>query len=164
MNPRNRYGFGIGTIGRDASYTLITLYLMFYLTDVLQVSATVIAAVTVILVGARIFDAVNDPFMGVIVDNTRSRCGKFKPWILIGAIGSTILMVLLFTDFHLPDPAFIALFAVLYLGWGITFTMNDIGYWSMLPALSQDQRGRERIGSFARICANLGAFGMVVAI
>lgn len=164
MNPRNRYGFGIGTIGRDASYTLITLYLMFYLTDVLQVSATVIAAVTVILVGARIFDAVNDPFMGVIVDNTRSRWGKFKPWILTGAIGSTILMVLLFTDFHLPDPAFIALFAVLYLGWGITFTMNDIGYWSMLPALSQDQRGRERIGSFARICANLGAFGMVVAI
>src|SRR5699024_7585517 len=102
--------------------------------------------------------------MGVIVDNTRSRWGKFKPWIAIGAIASALLMVALFTDFGLDDGAFVAVFAIAYVGWGITFTMNDIAYWSMLPALSKDQSMREKIGAFARICANIGAFGMVVAI
>ncbi|MDQ2699235.1 MAG: MFS transporter, partial [Actinomycetota bacterium] len=86
QRTRNRYGFGIGTLGRDAAYTLVSIYLIFYLSDVLEVSTGVLAAVTVVLVVARIFDAVNDPFMGVIVDNTRSRWGKFKPWILIGAV------------------------------------------------------------------------------
>lgn len=164
MRARNRYGFGLGTIGRDASYTLVTMFLLFYLTDVLDVSAWVIGAVTTVMVVARIFDAINDPFMGVIVDNTRSKWGKFKPWIGIGAIGSTILMVLLFTDFGLDDGLFVAVFAVAYIGWGITFTMNDISYWAMLPALTRDQSMREKIGAFARICANIGAFGMVVAL
>lgn len=164
MKARNRYGYGVGTIGRDASYTLISMFLLFYLTDVLDVSTWVIGAVTTVMVIARIFDAINDPFMGVIVDNTRSRWGKFKPWIAIGAIASALLMVALFTDFGLDDGAFVAVFAIAYVGWGITFTMNDIAYWSMLPALSKDQSMREKIGAFARICANIGAFGMVVAI
>lgn len=164
MKARNRYGYGLGTIGRDASYTLIAMFLLFYLTDVLEVSAWVIGAVTVVMVVARIFDAINDPFMGVIVDNTRSRWGKFKPWIAVGAVLSTALMVVLFTDFGLDDGLFVAVFAVAYIGWGITFTMNDIAYWSMLPALTRDQTMREKIGAFARICANIGAFGLVVAI
>lgn len=161
---RNRYGFGIGTLGRDAAYTLVSIYLIFYLSDVLEVSAGVLGAVTVVLVLARIFDAVNDPFMGVIVDNTRSRWGKFKPWILVGAVLSSVLLVVMFTDFGLGDVAFVVVFTVVYLGWEITYTANDIGYWSMLPALSRDQKERERIGAFARICANIGTFAMVVAI
>lgn len=161
---RNRFGFGIGTLGRDMTYTLVSMFLLFYLSDVLEVSAGVLAAVTVVLVIARVFDAVNDPFMGVIVDNTRSRWGKFKPWIFSGAVLSAVFLVLMFTDFGLNDAAFIVVFTVVYLAWEITFTANDIGYWSMLPALTRDQRERERIGAFARICANVGAFATVVAI
>jgi melibiose permease/lactose/raffinose/galactose permease len=113
---------------------------------------------------ARLFDAVNDPFMGVIVDNTRSRFGKFKPWILGGLLLSTALMIVMFTPMQLGDAAFIAVFAVVYLAWEISYTANDIGYWSMLPALSQDQKEREKIGSVARICSAIGAFTMVIAI
>ncbi len=161
---RNRYGFGLGTLGRDMAYTLVSMFLIFYLSDVLQVSAGVLASVTVVLVIARIFDAVNDPFMGVIVDNTRSRWGKFKPWIVGGAILSAVFLVIMFTDLGLGDAAFVLVFAAVYLAWEITFTANDIAYWSMLPALSQDQKERERIGAFARICANIGTFSMVVGI
>lgn len=164
QRTRNRYGFGIGTLGRDASYTLVSIYLIFYLSDVLEVSTGVLAAVTVVLVVARIFDAVNDPFMGVIVDNTRSRWGKFKPWILGGAVLSSLFLVVMFTDFGLGDVAFVIVFTAVYLAWEITYTANDIGYWSMLPALSRDQKERERIGAFARICANIGTFAMVIAI
>ena len=161
---RNRYGYGIGTLGRDMTYTLVSMYLIFYLSDVLEVSTPVLAAVTVILVVARVFDAVNDPFMGLIVDNTRGRWGRFRPWIVAGAVMSSILLVLMFTDFGLGDVAFVVVFTVVYLAWEISYTMNDLGYWSMLPALTQDQKERERIGAFARICASVGVFSVVVAI
>lgn len=161
---RNRYGYGIGTLGRDMTYTLVSMYLIFYVSDVLEVSTPVLAAVTSILVIARVFDAVNDPLMGVIVDNTRGRWGRFRPWIVAGAVLSSVLLVLLFTDFGLGDVAFVVVFTVVYLAWEISYTMNDLGYWSMLPALTQEQKERERIGAFARICASIGVFSMVVAI
>ena len=89
---RNRFGFGIGTIGRDAGYTLISMFLLFYLSDILSVSTPVFASVTVILVAVRVFDAVIDPFVGVLVDNTRSKWGKFKPWIFVGVVISALLV------------------------------------------------------------------------
>ena len=76
---RNRLSFGLGTLGRDMSAALVSMYLMYYLTDVLGIPASATVAVTVIIVATRVFDALNDPVMGVIVDNTRSRWGKFKP-------------------------------------------------------------------------------------
>lgn len=161
---RNRYGFGIGTIGRDSVYTMISMYLMFYLTDVLQVSTTTMWYVTGIIMATKAFDAINDPFMGVIVDNTHSRFGKFKPWIFGGAIVSSVFTILMFTDFQLSGAAFIFVFTFSYLLWEISFTANDIAYWSMLPALSKAQKERERIGAVARICANLGMFAMVIGI
>ena len=76
---KNRYFFGLGTLGRDASYTMVSMYLMFYLTDILNVSTKMMGLVTMAFMVTRIFDAVNDPFMGIIVDNTKSSFGKFKP-------------------------------------------------------------------------------------
>ena len=161
---KNRYMFGLGTIGRDMLYSLISMYLIFYLTDILELPNSILWWVTAIVMGARVFDALNDPIMGVIVDNTRTRFGKFKPWIAIGALASGIFTILLFTDFSLTGSKFILLFAVIYVLWGISFTANDISYWSMLPALSMDQKEREKIGAFARICANIGLFVVVAGI
>ena len=160
----NRLTFGLGTVGRDMVYTLISMYLMFYLTDVLQLPDGVLWWITAIVMAARVFDAFNDPFMGVIVDNTHTKYGKFKPWICIGSVLSGIFTVLLFSNFGLSGGAYIVSFAVIYLLWGITYTMHDISYWSMLPTLSQDQREREEIGSVARICASIGLFAVVSLI
>ena len=163
-STRNRYAFGLGTIGRDMVYSMFSLYLMVYLTEVLQLSNEVMLWVTGVLLVFRIFDAVNDPFMGAVVDNTRSKFGKFKPWIAIGALVTGIFTVLMFWDFKLNGAVFVAVFALVYLLWEVGFTANDIAYWSMLPALSVDQKEREKIGSFARICANIGMFAVVVGI
>ena len=160
----NKWTYGLGTVGRDMVYTMISMYLMFYLTDVLQLSDDVLWWVTGIILAARVFDAFNDPFMGVVVDNTHTKYGKFKPWICIGVVLVSILTVLLFTDFGLSGTAFIVVFGIIYVAWGISYTMNDISYWSMLPTLSQDQREREQIGSVARICASIGLFAVVSLI
>ncbi|HWR19789.1 MAG TPA: glycoside-pentoside-hexuronide (GPH):cation symporter [Clostridia bacterium] len=161
---KNRWTFGLGTIGRDMLYTLVSMYLLFFMTEVLNLDDATMWWITGVLLAARIFDAVNDPIMGAIVDNTRGKHGKFKPYIAWGAIGTAVITVLMFADFRLTGAAYVVLFAMLYLLWDVAFTANDIGYWSMLPSLSLDQKEREKIGAIARICANIGLFLVVGAI
>lgn len=164
IGNHNRYTFGLGTIGRDMLYTMVSMYLMFFLTDILNLPDSTMWWMTGALTIMRIFDAVNDPVMGFLVDNTHSRFGKFKPWIAIGGILGGILTVLLFFDFGLSGAGYVTMFIIVYLLWDLTYGANDIAYWSMLPSLSLDQREREKTGSFARICANIGLFAVVVGI
>ncbi len=161
---RNRLSFGLGTLGRDMSAALVSLYLMYYLTEVARISAGATAAVTVVLVLMRVFDAVDDPIMGLVIDNTRSKWGKFKPWIAIGVVLWSGATLAFFVDTGLTGWGFIAWFTAVYLVWSVAYTINDIAFWSMLPALSQDQKERERIGALARICANVGLFTVVVTV
>lgn len=161
---RNRLGFGLGTVGRDMAVTMVTMYLMFYVTDVLRVTDSTLAIITTIIVVMRIFDGVNDPFMGTLVDNTKSRWGKFKPWMFGGALIWSIFHVFMFVDTGLKGAAYAVVFTIVYLGWEVSFTANDISFWSMIPALSRSQKEREKIGSIARICASVGMFALVVAI
>ena len=160
----NRYMFGLGTIGRDMLYTIVSMYLLFFLTDILDLPDSTMWWMTGAMTILRVFDAVNDPIMGFLVDNTRSRFGKFKPWIVIGGIVGGFLTVLLFFDFGLKGAGYVTMFIVIYLLWDFTYGANDIAYWSMLPSLTLDQKEREKTGSFARICANIGLFTTVVAI
>jgi melibiose permease/lactose/raffinose/galactose permease len=161
---RNRVTFGLGTIGRDMVYAIVSMFLLFYLTDVINLPTSMMWWIAGIILVARIFDALTDPLMGFIIDNTDTRWGKFKPWLVVGVITSPIFTVLLFTDFGLHGSAYIITFAIFYFMWGISYTTHDISYWSMLPALSVNQKEREKIGSLARICANVGLFFVVVGI
>ena len=164
FDRRNKFSFGLGTIGRDMFYTMVSMYIMVYITEVLIVPDATLAIMTTLLLILRVFDAVNDPIMGLIVDNTKTRFGKFKPGMLIGGIVGAVAMVLMFLDTGLKGASYAVVFAVCYLFWDIFYGLNDISYWSMMPALSTDQKERERIGSFARICANIGLFAVVVGI
>ena len=159
---RNKYCFGLGTVGRDAVYTLISMYLITYLTEVVGLSDAQLAIIGTIMVVCRVFDALNDPVMGTIVDNTKTKWGKFKPWIVFGTFASGILTILLFSDLGLSGNGYIVFFAAAYLFWGMAYTTNDISYWSLMPAISKDQKVREGIGAIARICANVGMFSVVV--
>lgn len=161
---RNRYMFGLGTVGRDMMYTMVSMYLIFFLTEVLDLPDSTMWWMTGAMTILRIFDAVNDPIMGLLVDNTHSRFGKFKPWIVLGGILGGILTVLLFFDFGLTGAGYVAMFVIVYLLWDLTYGANDIAYWSMLPSLTLNQKEREKTGAFARICANVGLFTTVVAI
>lgn len=161
---RNRYTFGLGTVGRDMLYSLVSMYLIFYLTDILDLPDATMWWMTGVLTVLRVFDAVNDPFMGFLVDNTHTRYGKFKPWIAIGGLLGGVLTILIFTDFGFRGAAYIITFTILYLLWDFIYGANDIAYWSMLPSLTIDQNEREKTGSFARICANIGMYIVVVGI
>lgn len=162
QTTRNKICFGLGTVGRDALYSLVSMYLLVHLTDVVKFSDDGLAVIGIMLTLFGVFDAIIDPFVGAIVDNTKTRWGKFKPWILIGMIGTGILTVLMFHNFEMDEVSHIILLAITYLLFSIFFSLNDIAYWSLMPAISKDQQVREGVGAFARICANVGMFAMVL--
>jgi melibiose permease/lactose/raffinose/galactose permease len=159
---RNKICFGLGTVGRDALYSLVSMYLLVHLTDVVGFSDGGLAVIGVMLTVFGIFDAVIDPFVGAIVDSTKTRWGKFKPWIFVGMIGTGILTVLMFHNFRVGETTHIVMLGVTYLLFSVFFSLNDIAYWSLMPAISKDQKVREGVGAFARICANVGMFAMVL--
>ena len=162
LDRRNMVFFGLGTIGRDMFYALEANALIYYLSNVLQLPIGVFVATSLVFTILRVFDALNDPLMGLIIDNTRSKHGKFKPPMIVGALVGAICYMVLFTDFGLRDYRFVMIFAVAYLLWDIFYGLNDIAYWSMLPSLTIEQKVREKMGAFARICANIGMFAIMV--
>ncbi|HSN44275.1 MAG TPA: glycoside-pentoside-hexuronide (GPH):cation symporter [Propionibacteriaceae bacterium] len=161
---RNTWAFGLGTVGRDMVYGLVSMFMIFYLSEVIQLPNSTMWWLTGVILATRILDAFLDPLMGTVIDNSHTRWGQYKPWILIGGLAAATLTVILFTDFGLRGAPYLVLFFVAFLAWGASWAVNDIAYWSMLPALSLDPRHRERLGSFARICASVGSFTLVAML
>lgn len=161
---RNRWTFATGTLGRDMTYMLVSFYLTYFLSDILDLPDDTLIWVAWLLLSARLVDAVLDIGMGAIVDNTRTRWGQFKPWIVGGVLASAVMTVLLFSDPGVRGPWAIVYFGLVYLLWSLAWTANDIPYWSLLPALTLDQKERERIGALAKIFATVGTFSVVGAI
>jgi melibiose permease len=111
-----------------------------------------------ILMAARVFDAFNDPIMGVIVAKTRTRWGKFRPWLLIGTILNAVVLYLMFAaPPTLDGSGMIAYAAITYILWGVTYTMMDIPFWSMIPAFTEGGKEREGLSTLARSCAGVGS-------
>lgn len=162
LDKRNRTCFGLGTIGRDMFYAFEANTILYFLSDVLSLQIWEFATVSMILSVLRIFDALNDPITGFVIDNIRSPWGKFKPAILVGGALSAVFFLALFANIG-TGWTFIIVFGIAYLLWDITYGINDIGYWTLLPAMSSDQKQREKMGTFARICANIGMYIVMVA-
>ena len=93
---RNLWCFPFGTIGRDMVYALVANFLLTYIMFTRELNNAQLAAITAIMVAARIFDALNDPLMGNIIERTRTKWGKFKPWLIAGVLSTTAVIVFLF--------------------------------------------------------------------
>ena len=168
--PKSTSGIycGVSTF-RDACYQLVSGFLITYITlsgvldsDPASFMAQ-IAAISVITIICLVWDGLNDPIMGWIIEKVHFKWGKYKPWILIGAILNTIVVLVLFLA-HPRGWGFVALFAIFYFLWDIAWTINDIAYWSMLPSLTKDEARRNKITSIMQICISIGVFGVYGAV
>ncbi|MDO5521192.1 MAG: glycoside-pentoside-hexuronide (GPH):cation symporter [bacterium] len=155
LTTREKASYGMGAIGKDLVYILVANFFMYYCTEVLKISGTFVG---VLFMVARVFDALNDPFMGVVVEKTNTRFGKFRPWLLIGTILNAVVLVVMFSvPSHLEGFGLLAYISVAYIIWGVTYTVMDIPYWSMVPAITESGTDRENLSVIARSCAGLGA-------
>ena len=155
LSWKEKASYGLGAVGKDMVYMLSASYVLYYFQDVLGVSAV---AMGMILLAARVFDAFNDPIMGVIVAKTNTKWGKFRPWLMIGTLTNAAILFLMFAAPPALDGAgMIAYAAITYILWGVTYTMMDIPYWSMIPAFTRTGREREGLTTLARSCAGVGS-------
>ena len=164
-----RWFYPLSGIFRDACYALVGSFLLQYAitSGVLSSDSETFAAqygvITIAMMIALVWDGINDPIMGFIVEKVHFKLGKFKPWILIGAIGNTLAVILLFLVRPADGWVFVGLMIAFYVLWDTFFTMNDIGYWAMLPSLSNDDQERASLTSKVTICAAIGGFLMTAA-
>ena len=155
LSGKSKVSYALGAVGKDMVYMLSASYVLYYFQDLLGVSAI---AMGIILMAARVFDAFNDPIMGVIVAKTRTRWGKFRPWLMIGTVTNAVVLFLMFAAPPKMDAAGLTAYAaVFYILWGVTYTMMDIPYWSMIPAFTEGGKERENLTTIARTCAGVGS-------
>ena len=154
-------GFGIGALGMDLSYGLFYSFLSYYLTDTLYLHPMFLVVLTF---AARVWDGINDPMMGAIVDGTKSHLGKYRRWIMLGAAANAVVLALLFTnpgftvtkDVNVIDIGLCIYVAMMYVLWGMTNTMMDIPFWSMVPSLATDPKQRNLAATVPRAFSGLG--------
>ena len=148
---------------RDLVYQFVSMFLLMYAQycgigggdggDYIAMYSTI----TVIIIILRVRDGFNDPIMGFIVEKVHFKWGKYRPWIFIGALLSSIVTILMFwTQVH--GWAYVALFAIFYFLWDFTYTMNDISFWSVLPSLSQKEKVRANLTTLLSIFVSIGSF------
>ncbi|MBP3484957.1 MAG: MFS transporter [Oscillospiraceae bacterium] len=155
LRKKNLIMFPLGTVGRDMVYYLFTSCMMTFVLFTRSLTNSQFAAITAIVVAARIFDALNDPIMGNIIERTRTRWGKFKPWLVIGILSTSVVVYLAFNT-DLQGWSFVWFFGIIYFMYSITYTMHDISYWGMVPALSSDANARNQFTARATLFAGIG--------
>ena len=140
LSKKETISYGLGAVGKDMVYMLSASYVLYYYQDILGVSAF---AMGVILMAARIFDAFNDPVMGVIVAKTRTRWGRFRPWLLIGTCLNAVVLYLMFAaPPALSGNGLIAYAAVFYILWGGDIYHDGYSLLVHDPCLYRGRKGK----------------------
>ena len=163
----SRISYAFGAFGHDIFYATLSTYFITFITshlfntgDAAQNNRMVLY-ITQIIAGLRIVELIIDPFIGNMIDNTKTRWGKFKPWVVAGGTISSLALLILFTDMgglNKTNPVlYLIIFAFIYITMDIFYSFKDIGFWSMVPALSFSSEEREKTATFARIGSTIGA-------
>lgn len=159
LDARTKWSYCIGATGRDAAYALVSMYLILYVQYTMNLTSVQFAVISGAMIVCMVWDAINDLLMGIIIENTHFKMGKFKPWILIGSITNAVVIVCLFT-IRPSGWAFVGFYSLFYLLWGMTYTMNDIAYWGVLPSLSSDPSTRDSLVTIMSIFVCIGQFSV----
>ncbi len=150
--------------GQNVILTTVTTFVLVYLLQFAHLSTAGIAVVTTIITVAKVLDAISDPVMGSIIDMTRSRWGKLRPYILFSALPVALLTGLLFAVPDAPEPAQLIFFGVVYVLWGFAYTVCDVPFWALIGSAFPDPAVRNRVVSnvraFGAISLGLATLGM----
>lgn len=159
LDAGTKWSYCVGATGRDAAYALVSMYLILYVQYTMNLTSAQFAVISGAMILCMVWDAVNDLLMGIIIENTHFKMGKFKPWILIGCITNAAVIICLFT-IRPSGWAFVGFYSLFYLLWGMTYTMNDIVYWGVLPSLSSDPGTRDSLVTIMSIFICIGPFSV----
>jgi lactose/raffinose/galactose permease len=166
--------FAFGNLGHSAFYGALSTYFIVYATSDMFVGIEkntankLIGLITALVVIIRLAEVVIDPILGNIVDNTKSRWGKFKPWQIIGSVVSSILLVVIFTGiFGLAKVnwiAFAIVFTIVFVVFDVFYSLADVSYWGMVPAISNNSKERGVFTSLGSLTGSIGWNGLAIIV
>ena len=180
MNSQNNFGlkskmaYAFGNLGQSAFYNAMSTFFMVYVTSVMvngldKSSATkTIGMITSLVVIIRLAEIFFDPIIGNIIDNTKTKWGKFKPWQLIGGIISSLLLIVIFTGIfglsHVSTICFAIAFIIIFVILDVFYSFRDISYWGMIPALSEDSKERGVFTALGSFTGSIGYNGLTMIV
>lgn len=155
LSIREKIGYGLGDTASNLFFQTFIIYLLYFYTDVFGISA---AAVGTMLMMTRIWDAINDPIMGIIADRTNSRWGKFRPWLLWGAVPFGIFGILMFTTPQMTATGKLIWAYVTYTLMTMIYTAINVPYSALMGVITPNSLDRTVVSSFRFVLAFVGTF------
>ena len=170
----SRVAYSFGNVGQSAFYNALSTYFIVYVTSSLfsgidkALAAKLIGVITGLVVVIRIAEIFIDPLLGNIIDNTKTKWGRFKPWQLIGGTVSAVLLVLVYTGLfglvNVNTTLFIVLFVITFIVLDVFYSLRDISYWGMIPALSSDSHERSTYTALGSFGGSIGYNGLTIVV
>lgn len=161
LSMKEKLGYASGDLACNLIFQTISIFLLFFYTDVFGISA---AAASTLFFVARLWDAINDPIMGAIVDKTNTRWGKFRPYLLWGAIPFGILATLCFTTPDLSYTGKLIYAYVTYIGLGMVYTFVNVPYGALTSSMTQDSKERASLSAIRMFFAQVGGLTVVLGV
>ena len=161
LNVGSTIAYAIGSSGSNASFYMINNYLMLFYTDIVGLAGT---AISLIMLIARIWDAINDPMMGMIEDRTKSKLGKFRPWLIIGPPFLALFNILTFTVFPLTGALKAVVCGICYIGAGMAYTIIQVAINGLVNRITDDSNDKVKVISIAQIANQIGQIGVAAVL
>lgn len=155
VGKKELWMFSIGGMGQGMIYAMMSSYISDYYVNILHLP---LMFVLLLMLLARVWDAINDPLMGIIADRRpENKLGKFKKYILYALLPIAVLTVLMYLSPNLPMGKLMVFSAFVYVAWGMTYTMADVPFWSLPNVLTPDPQERSSVVSFSKIWNSVGS-------
>ncbi|MBT9776597.1 sugar (glycoside-pentoside-Hexuronide) transporter [Clostridium sp. MCC353] len=145
--------FAIGGTGFTLANVMVNAYLTFFCTDIFGVSPIAVAG---LLLVSRIIDAITDPIMGLIADHTKTRWGKYRPYLIVGAPILGVIVYLLFSAPNLTANQKVIFLYIVYIAYSLAFTMVTIPHQALVPIIGKDTIARSILVSWKNVSVQIG--------
>lgn len=156
LSLRENITYSMGSLGREVSNNCINVFFLAYLNVIMQLDALIL---TVAFVIAKLWDTVNDPMLATWINNTKiTKWGRFRPWIAIGALLNAVSLVAMFVPVGFGEVGKYVYYIGMYILWGMTFTVVDVPFWSMIPSIADSTEDRNKLTSLAKLIGGFGGF------
>ncbi len=154
IQNKERWAFSIGALGQGMIYAMMSSYISDYYLNVLQLAPMF---VLLLMLLARVWDAINDPLMGMIVDRRTTKRGKMRPYIIYASIPIGVLTILMYLSPNMDKTSLMIYSAIVYIAWGMIYTMADVPFWSLPNVMTPNAEERSSTISFSRILNGIGS-------
>ena len=169
-----RIAYAFGNLGQAAFYNAMSTYFIVYVTSCLfsgvdkALAAKLIGVITSLVVIIRIAEIFVDPLLGNLVDNTNTKWGRFRPWQFFGGLVSSVLLAVVFSGMfglvNVNSTLFIVVFVITFIVLDVFYSLRDISYWGMIPALSSDSHERSTYTALGSFTGSIGGNAITILV